>query len=73
MLPSFSLGIALAVALVALWVTAMLVLRARRRKNGGYGPLDAVDDSDARQQLAGGRNAAAMAMAVRGSANRQVR
>jgi hypothetical protein len=70
---SFFFGISGLVVLFAVWVTAMLVLRARRRRSGGYGPLDAVDDSDARQQLASGRDAAALAMAVRGAANRQGR
>ena len=69
---SFYFGISGLVLIVALWVAGVLVLRARRRKNGLV-PLDAPDDAAARQELAGGRNAAALAMAVRGSANRQVR
>ena len=69
---SFYFGISALVVLVALWVIGMLVLRARRRRSGRY-PLDAVDDSAARQELAGGRNAVAMAMAVRSAANRQGR
>jgi len=69
----FYFGISALVLVVTVWVIGMLVLRARKRKSGRYGPLDSVDDSEARQQLAGGRNAAALAMAVRGAANRQVR
>jgi hypothetical protein len=70
---SFYFGISALVVIVAVWVIGMLVMRARRRKSGRYGPLDSVDDSEARQQLAGGRDAVALAMAVRGAQNRQGR
>ena len=69
---SFYFGISALVLIVALWVTGVLVMRARRRK-GGLVPLDAPDDAAAREELAGGRNAVAMAMGVRSAANRQSR
>jgi len=70
---SFYFGISALVVIIVVWVIGMVVMRARRRRSGLPAPLDAVDDSAARQQHAAGRNAVAMAMAVRSAANRQGR